>query len=148
MCVFRVRGHLLLTNLRGIRSVNDELFVGGLASLMAVLCFLFAIGPWNQPYRLRSTAAITEKYGKPFARLFWLALALALSAVGVAIMLGWRPSYTSPQASRFFQAVTPSSASFPQKNGKAVSLVNPRSRDRFLLIRGGEETPRFSVANG
>ena len=128
--------------------MNDELFVGGLANLMAVLFLLFAIGPWSQPYRLRSTAAITEKYGKPFARLFWLALALALGGVGIAIVVGWRPSYTSPQASRFVQAVTLSSASFGQKNRKALSLVNPRSLDRFLVIGGGEETLRFSVATG
>ena len=73
--------------------VNDEWFVGGLSILLAVLFFLFAIGPWSAPYRLRSTAAISAKYEKLFARLFWFLLAVLLGGLGLAILLGLRPTY-------------------------------------------------------
>ncbi|MEC8475069.1 MAG: hypothetical protein VXZ38_10490 [Planctomycetota bacterium] len=73
--------------------MNDKLFVGGLSILMAVLFFLFAIGPWSAPYRLRSTAGVAAKHGKFFARLFWFLLAVMLGGLGLAILLEIRPTY-------------------------------------------------------
>ena len=78
---------------------HDEILVGTLAILIAIAADAVAVGPWNEPYRLRSFSAITDRFGKPVARGVWVAIAVALLTAGVAILSGLRPSYTMPAQS-------------------------------------------------
>lgn len=74
----------------------DEPLVGSLAIIMAVVAAAIAVGPWSQPYRLRTFSAISERYGKPVARGVWIAIAVASLTAGFAILTGVRPSYADP----------------------------------------------------
>jgi hypothetical protein len=74
----------------------DEAFVGVLAIVIAVIAAVIAVGPWSQPYDLRTMSLITRRYGKPVARGLWVAIAVALLSAGSAILSGLRPSYADP----------------------------------------------------
>lgn len=74
----------------------DETLVGSLAIVFAIAAAAIAVGPWVQPYRLRSFSAITKRFGKPVARGVWVAIAVALLTAGSAILCGLRPSYADP----------------------------------------------------
>ena len=74
----------------------DEPFVGSLAILIAIIALAIAVGPWTQPYRLRTFSAITQRFGKPVARGVWVAIAIASLTAGFAILAGIRPSYADP----------------------------------------------------
>ena len=74
----------------------DEPFVGTLAIIIAIIAVAIAMGPWTQPYQLRSIAAIDRRFGKPVARGVWVAIAVTLFATGCAILSGTRPSYAQP----------------------------------------------------
>lgn len=74
----------------------DEVLVGSLAIIIAIAAAAIAVGPWDQPYRLSSIAAIGKRLGKPMARGVWVAIAVALLTAGFAILSGLRPSYTDP----------------------------------------------------
>ncbi|MFK8111399.1 MAG: hypothetical protein AB8B91_04335 [Rubripirellula sp.] len=74
----------------------DETLVGCLAIIISIIAAAIAVGPWTEPYRLRSMATITEKFGKPVARGLWVAIAVALLTAGSAILSGLRPSYADP----------------------------------------------------
>ena len=76
----------------------DQAFVGSLAILIAVAALAIALGPWTEPYRLRSIAAIRRRYGKPVARGVWVAVSIALFTTGFAILSGMRPTYALPPA--------------------------------------------------
>lgn len=80
--------------------LDDEKLVGGLAILLGIMFLCFSLGPWESPYRLRSTAIVTKRFGKPAARLFWLLLAVILGGLGVAIVTDLRPSYAKPVSVR------------------------------------------------
>jgi hypothetical protein len=77
----------------------DDSFVGSLAILVAIGAAAIGVGPWAEPYRLRSFAAICERFGKPVARGVWVAIALALLSSGYAILSGLRPGYALPASS-------------------------------------------------
>jgi hypothetical protein len=77
----------------------DELFVGFLAIIMSIIAVAIAVGPWNEPYRLRSFSAITQRYGKRVARGVWIAIAVASLTAGFAILTGLRPNYVAPTQS-------------------------------------------------
>ncbi len=74
----------------------DEHFVGSLAIIVAVIAAAVAVGPWSQPYRLRTFSAISQRFGKPVARGVWVAIAVASLTAGFAILSGLRPSYADP----------------------------------------------------
>ena len=74
----------------------DEGLVGSLAIIIAIVAAAIAVGPWTQPYRLRTFSAISERFGKPVARGVWVAIAVALLTSGLAILTGLRPSYADP----------------------------------------------------
>lgn len=74
----------------------DEVFVGSLAIIIAIAAAAIAVGPWEQPYRLRSIAAVGQRFGKPVARTVWVAIAVASLTAGFAILTGVRPSYAHP----------------------------------------------------
>ena len=74
----------------------DEPLVGSLAIIIAVASAAIAVGPWTEPYRLRTFSAITQRYGKPVARGVWIAIAVASLTAGFAILTGVRPSYADP----------------------------------------------------
>ena len=74
----------------------DEPLVGSRAILVAIAAAAIAVGPWTQPYRLRTFSAICRRFGKPVARGIWVAIALALLTSGLAILSGLRPSYAVP----------------------------------------------------
>ena len=74
----------------------DEPLVGSLAVIVAIAAAAIAIGPWSQPYRLRTFSAICRRFGKPVARGIWIAIAVALLTSGLAILSGLRPSYAVP----------------------------------------------------
>ena len=71
----------------------DEILVGSLALVFAVVSFLIGVGPWIAPYQLQTFQAVGKRYGKTAARLVWLLISLAFLVVGVAVLLGLRPSY-------------------------------------------------------
>lgn len=74
----------------------DEPFVGFLAIIMAIMAAAIAIGPWSEPYRLRSFSAVSERFGKRAARGVWIAIAIASLTAGFAILTGLRPHYAAP----------------------------------------------------
>ena len=74
----------------------DEPLVGSLAIVIAVAAAAIAIGPWSQPYRLRTISAVSHRFGKPAARGVWIAIAVAALTAGFAILSGVRPSYAVP----------------------------------------------------
>jgi hypothetical protein len=74
----------------------DEPLVGSLAIVVALVAAAIAVGPWTQPYRLRTFSAISHRFGKPIARGVWVAIAVALLTSGFAILSGLRPSYADP----------------------------------------------------
>ena len=76
----------------------DEPFVGTLSIVIAVIAFAIAVGPWTEPYRLRTIAAISRRYGKPAARGVWVAIAITCLTTGLAILSGMRPTYALPPA--------------------------------------------------
>ena len=74
----------------------DEFLVGSIAVVVAILAVAIALGPWNSPYQLRTISAVNRRFGKPVARVVWLAIALASMAAGLAILGGLRPHYAVP----------------------------------------------------
>ena len=75
-------------------SVNpDEILVGSLALVFAVVTFSIGVGPWNAPYQLRTFQAVAKRHGKTAARVVWVLISLAFLLVGVSVLLGLRPSY-------------------------------------------------------
>lgn len=77
----------------------DEVLVGTVAVLLAIVALAIGLGPWKQPYRLRSFANLSERFGKPVARGAWLAIAIASLTAGLAILTGKRPGYAIPAQS-------------------------------------------------
>lgn len=74
----------------------DEPLVGSLAIIIAIVAAAIAVGPWSEPYRLRTFSAISQRYGKPVARGVWIAIAVASLTAGFSILTGVRPSYADP----------------------------------------------------
>ena len=74
----------------------DETFVGALAIILAIISTVIAVGPWDAPYQLKTVSLIAERYGKSAARGFWVVVAIATFAAGLAIVSGTRPAYVSP----------------------------------------------------
>lgn len=74
----------------------DETLIGSVAVMLAIVAGAIGIGPWTEPYRLRTFSALTQRYGKPVARGVWVAIALASLTAGFAILAGVRPSYAVP----------------------------------------------------
>lgn len=71
----------------------DEILVGSLALFFALVSFLIGVGRWSAPYQLRTFQAVAKRHGKTAARGVWLLISLAFFLVGVAVLLGLRPSY-------------------------------------------------------
>ncbi|NND96596.1 MAG: hypothetical protein HKN47_04625 [Pirellulaceae bacterium] len=76
-------------------SSYDELLVGALAIIFAIVALVISAGPWDAPYRLRTISAVASRFGKPAARGIWVAVAVAAFASGLAIFSGTRPSYAT-----------------------------------------------------
>lgn len=76
-------------------SYND-LFVATVAIVGAALAFAVAVGPWQNPYRLRSIASVVERFGMSVARGVWIAVAIISLIAGIAIASGIRPGYAQP----------------------------------------------------
>jgi hypothetical protein len=74
----------------------DEPLIGSLAVVLAIIAAAIGLGPWTEPYRLRTFSTLTERYGKSVARGVWVAIALASLTAGFAILAGIRPSYADP----------------------------------------------------
>jgi hypothetical protein len=74
----------------------DEPLVGSLAIIVAVAAVAIAVGPWSQPYRLKTISAVNRRFGKPAARGVWIAIAIASLTAGFAILSGVRPGYAVP----------------------------------------------------
>jgi len=74
----------------------DELLVGALALIIAAIAAAIALGPWEAPYRLRTMATLSDRFGRPAARSLWFAIALAAFSAGLAIISGTRPTYAKP----------------------------------------------------
>lgn len=84
----------LQTHTNGRFSVNaDEILVGSLALVFAVVTFSIGVGPWSAPYQLRTFQAVANRHGKPAARVVWVLISVAFLVVGVSVLLGLRPSY-------------------------------------------------------
>lgn len=76
----------------------DEILVGSLALVFAVVSFSIGVGPWSAPYQLRTFQAVAKRYGKSAARLIWILISVGLLVIGVAVLLGLRPSYAKLSA--------------------------------------------------
>lgn len=74
----------------------DDILVGSLAFVLALVSIAICVGPWTRPYQLRSVAAIESRFGKTAARSVWLVIALASLTAGVVILAGIRPAYARP----------------------------------------------------
>ena len=74
----------------------DDMLVGSLASVLAMIAIAISLGPWKRPYQLRSVAAVESRFGKTAARGVWLVIALASLIAGVVIFAGLRPVYALP----------------------------------------------------
>ncbi|MDM4018740.1 hypothetical protein [Roseiconus lacunae] len=74
----------------------NDLFVSCVAMLGSATAFAVGIGPWQEPYRLRTVAMIAQRYGMPAARMLWIAIAIISLVAGIAIARGIRPSYARP----------------------------------------------------
>lgn len=81
-------------------SYND-LFVASIAFAGSATAFAVGIGPWKNPYRLRSIAAIVNRYGMTAARCLWIAIAIIALVTGIAIASGVRPEFSKPNQSLF-----------------------------------------------
>ena len=75
---------------------HDEALIGTIAIVLAGTAFAIGIGPWSEPYRLRTFSNITQRFGKPVARGVWIAIAVASLTAGLSIISGLRPSYAVP----------------------------------------------------
>lgn len=75
---------------------KDEFFVGCLALFVASVTAAISLGPWQAPYRIGSVARVQRRFGKPTARMLWLAFAIVAACSGVAILSGLRPGYADP----------------------------------------------------
>jgi hypothetical protein len=75
----------------------NDLFVSAVALVGSVAAFAVGVGRWQQPYRLRTIAAVVDRYGTAAARLVWIALAIISFIAGVAIAGGVRPGYAKPK---------------------------------------------------
>jgi hypothetical protein len=78
----------------------DEILVGSLALMFCVISGSIGLGPWNAPYQLRTFQSVTRRYGIKAARIVWLFISLAFLAVGLAVLLGLRPSYAVTSTGR------------------------------------------------
>ena len=76
-------------------SYND-LFVAMVAFVGGVLALAVAIGPWQQPYHLRSISRVVDRYGMSAARSVWVLVAIVSLIAGLAIANGVRPGYATP----------------------------------------------------
>jgi len=79
----------------------DEILVGSLALMFAVVSFSIGVGPWSAPYQLRTFQAVANRYGKTAARFVWLMISLAFLVVGLSVLLGLRPSYAQLSEGRY-----------------------------------------------
>ncbi len=79
----------------------DEPFVATVALGLAIIAAAVAVGPWKQPYQLRTIAAVSHRFGKSVARVVWVVVAVTMFATGLAIIHGVRPTYAvrSPDVS-------------------------------------------------
>lgn len=84
-------------------SYND-LFVASIALAGSATAFAVGIGPWGNPYRMRSIAAIVNRYGMIAARCLWITIAIIALVTGIAIASGVRPEFTKPNQSSFGSA--------------------------------------------
>lgn len=80
---------------------SDEILVGSLALAFAMVCFSIGVGPWKAPYQLRTFQAVTKRHGKTTARVVWVLISLAFLVVGVAVLLGLRPTYANLSKGRY-----------------------------------------------
>ena len=74
----------------------NDLFVSSVAMIGSVSAFAVAIGPWQQPYQLRTIAAVVERYGMFAARVVWISVAIVSLLAGGSIASGIRPGYAQP----------------------------------------------------
>ncbi len=72
--------------------------MGCLALAFSTIATAIAIGPWAAPYQIRSVKYVSDRFGKPSARVIWLVVAIITGGSGVAILNGIRPGYVTPSA--------------------------------------------------
>ena len=77
-------------------SSYNDLLVATVAFVGATLAFAAGVGPWTQPYHLRSIAFVVDRYGMTIARVVWIFVAIVSLVAGVAIATGIRPGYAQP----------------------------------------------------
>ncbi|QDV40916.1 hypothetical protein Enr13x_07530 [Stieleria neptunia] len=80
-------------------SYND-LFVAMVAFVGGALALAVAIGPWQQPYHLRSISRVVDRYGMSAARSVWVLVAIISLIAGMAIASGVRPGFAKPDQAR------------------------------------------------
>ncbi len=88
-----------------MNNYNDT-FVAAVAIVGAVLAVAASLGPWKQPYQLRSIARINDRYGMNVARCVWMFVAIVSLIAGIAILGGIRPGYAQPGGGVFLGPAT------------------------------------------
>ena len=86
-----------------MNSYND-FFVATVALIGAAGALIVGLGSWQTPYRLRTIAAIVDRYGMQAARCVWIAVAIVSLLAGIAIASGIRPGYAKPSQGSVDQA--------------------------------------------
>ncbi|OYP37029.1 hypothetical protein [Rhodopirellula sp. MGV] len=76
----------------------NDLFVSSVAMLGSASAFAVAVGPWREPYRLRTIAMVVDRYGMTAARAVWISIALISLSAGVSIARGIRPGFAQPSS--------------------------------------------------
>ncbi len=66
-----------------------------MAIAVSLVATAISIGPWTAPYQIRSMKYVSDRFGKPAARILWLTIAIVSGSSGVAILNGLRPSYAT-----------------------------------------------------
>ncbi|MCA9136988.1 MAG: hypothetical protein KDB00_09515 [Planctomycetales bacterium] len=78
-----------------MNSYNDW-FVATVALIGSAAALAAGLGPWENPYRLRTIAGVVDRYGMVVARAVWIVVAIISLIAGIAIASGVRPSYAKP----------------------------------------------------
>ncbi len=69
----------------------SDVLVSSLAFLLSAIAVAIGVGPWTEPYELRTFRRLRDARGMIAARLGWVIIALIAAGCGAAIWNNVRP---------------------------------------------------------